>query len=277
MKSKSRNITAKNHDGLIDQIIREIYSIDQMATNNPIVKKKANELRGSSRSDTIKKCFDYVWKTVSYCDDPKGMEHITSPWILISGQKTCEDCESMVLLISSLLRINGITTRYKVISWKDPKDLRFTHIVLEAKDGNKWVVLDPTMKNAGFNHTVKANRTKLYRSPMPELELKTLSDKPCACKGSCNRCSGLRKGMPEININIGNQHSNSQSGSNNIDVTQRLLHQLGVKNPNENVVVDEVLKKDKITFPDAVNGRGHKQLYSTITAGEKIYKYPERY
>jgi len=279
MKSNSRNIKSKNHDGLIDQIIQEIYRIDQIATDNPVVMKKAEELRGKNKSETIKNCFDYVWKTVSYCDDPKGMEHITSPWLLITGQKKCEDCESMVLLLSSLLRINGIKTRYKVVSWKDKSDLRFTHIVLEAKDGNNWLVLDPTMKSAGFNHSVTPNREKRYRTPMESLELKTLSDKPCACNSSrrCG-CNNRSRAIPEININIGNQHSNSNSNSGNVDIRQDLLQKLGLMPKDNSIVVDKVVeaKEKEILVPNQT-GKGHKQLYSTVVAGDKVYKYPERY
>ncbi|MCW8966799.1 MAG: transglutaminase-like domain-containing protein, partial [Candidatus Pacearchaeota archaeon] len=154
MKKSTKKIKAKNHDGLIDIIIDKIYQIDSTATKNPVVVKKAKELKGKTKSETIKNCFEYVYKNVKYCDDPAGTEHITSPWLLIEKKKTCEDCESMVLLLSSLLRANGIKTRYKVLSWKNPKDLRFSHIVLEADDNGKWLILDATMKSAGYGHTV---------------------------------------------------------------------------------------------------------------------------
>lgn len=263
-----------------------------MATKNPIVLKKAKELRKSSDEETIKSCFNYVWQKVTYCDDPRGMEHITSPWLLITGERTCEDCESMVLLLSSLLRLNGIKTRYKVVSWKNPNDLRFTHIVLEALDNKEWLVLDPTMKGAGYKNSVKPNRQKIYRSPVEKLEIKTLSDKPCRCgnyQSRCRSCNSNSRNMPAININIGNQHTNSQANSNNADLKQSLYSQNVsgsrklpststelVGNNNESPIkVDEILNKD---LPITVGKlKGHKQLFSEITTSKKEYKYPERY
>jgi hypothetical protein len=277
MKKSSKKITSSTHDGLIDQIIEKIKSIDRLATDNPVVLKKAKELRGKSESETIKNCFQYVHRTVAYCDDPAGTEHITSPWLLISGQKTCEDCESMVLLLSSLLRANGIKTQYMVLSWKDPKDLRFSHIVLQAKDGGSWITLDPTMKEAGYGHTVTPNRKKIYGSPMPKLDLITLSDKPnCRCGGSCNNCRRRPSGTPAININIGNTSSHSANNNNKTDITQRLLSQLTGKAPKE----ETMLEIDKIIdnkLPVSAKKQGHEQLFSTIKTSNKTYNYFERY
>jgi hypothetical protein len=278
MKKDTKVISSKSHDGLIDIIINKLYQIDKTATKNPVVVGKAKELKGKNKTETIKNCFEYVYKTVTYCDDPRGTEHITSPWLLISGQKTCEDCESMVLLLSSLLRINGIKTRYKVISWKSKVDKRFSHIVLEAEDSNKWIILDPTMKSAGYGHTVTPNRTKTYSSPMPELDLVTLSDNPtalkkCRCRGRCNSCN--RNSTPPINniINIGN-HSNSSN-------KQSLSQILGIAQNDPLAELNNDNNGNELTELEKANAqktRGHKQLYSTITSSDgKVYKYPELY
>jgi hypothetical protein len=277
MKKSSKIIKSNTHDGLIDQIIDKIKSIDRLATDNPVVLKKAKELRGKSDSETLKNCFQYVHRTVAYCDDPAGTEHITSPWLLISGQKTCEDCESMVLLLSSLLRANGIKTQYMVLSWKDPKDLRFSHIVLQAQNGGSWITLDPTMKEAGYGHTVTPNRKKIYGSPMPKLDLITLSDKPnCKCQGTCNNCRRRPQGVPAININIGNSHS--ANNNNKTDIAQKLLSQLYGNAPQEEATldVDKIIDK-KLPIPADAKKNGHEQLYSTIIADGKVYKYYERY
>lgn len=274
MKKDKKKITADNHDGLIDIIINKIYEIDALATKHPVVVKKAKSLRGKTKEETIKKCFDYVHNTVSYCDDPAGTEHITSPWLLIQGKKKCEDCESMVLLLSSLLRINGIKTRYKVVSWKDPKDKRFSHIILEADNNGSWLILDPTMKSGGYGKSVTPNRQKIYASPMANLDLVTLSNNPmqtpCKCKGRCNNCRRGSK-VPPINniINIGNTSTFSNQ--------QDLRQSLGIA-PNETtLVIDE--QGNKKTIPNNVNKNiGHKQLYGTVTtANGKVFKYPERY
>lgn len=277
MKKQSKKITAKTHDGLIDIIISKIYEIDSLATKHPVVVKKAKELKGKTTEETIKNCFKYVYQTVRYCDDPVGTEHITSPWLLITKKRKCEDCESMVLLLSSLLRINGVKTRYKVISWKDPDDLRFTHIVLEAQNNGSWIILDPTMKSGGYGKSVTPNRTKIYNSPMAELDLVTLSNNASQSKCRCgSRCNNCRRGasIPPINniINIGNTTHSSFANE------QNLKSILGVAPASETTLLIDKESGAKLDKNLIDKSRGHKQLYSVITGKDgQIYKYPERY
>lgn len=295
MPKVKTKLKAKDHDGIIDQIVQQLKKLSDEAVQHPKVIREAKSLKGSSKNETLRNCFDYVWQKVPYCDDPKGQEFITAPWALIEGKKNCEDCESMVCLLSSLLRINGFKTREKVLSWKNPKDLRFTHIVLEAYN-KRWIILDPTMKQSGFGNTAIPNREKTYEVNMPSLDMVTLSDKPsykCKCKGKCRRCRGKssrqfnNSNQPVINVNVGNTSKD------------KLMQRLGFDKSNRQSVgrLDEVVDSQKNSnadeYMDQLNSENKKVDYKgshiskpkkkrkvrygvpeyTITTGGKTYRY----
>ncbi len=219
---KTQIAESTSHDGIIDKIVSEMYRLINRDRLDEVIILKARELKGKTTDESIKNIYNYVVRLVPYKLDPEGIEQLTAPIHLVNGNKKGEDCDGMVMIISVLLSALGIKNRIKVISWRA---LEFTHVVLEAYNGNRWIELDATMKASGYDvkrkvigriqnqDSTQINRFKLYENPM-KLEISTLEDNAqslqccggggmadCGCKGKCG-CKGRKKDPTNQNINV---------------------------------------------------------------------------
>lgn len=209
------------HDGLITDIVKELIRLDLRDRKHPLVQSTAKKLKRNSEIETIRAAFDYVVRLVPYKSDPPDREHIVAPIHLIAGNVVGEDCESMVLLLSTLLNVLGIETKYTVLAWRKRQ---FTHVILKAKTKNGWIELDPTQGSKGFGHSIppdKIIRSKDYGVPKMEMKVQTLEDRylsdcgcsqalsdcggKCGCGGKCK--GGSSKPTNQNIINIGNEVS----------------------------------------------------------------------
>jgi hypothetical protein len=226
-------------------VVNELIRIDLRDRKHPLVQSTAKKLKRNSDIETVKAAFDYVVRLVPYKSDPADREHITAPIHLIAGNVVGEDCESMVLLLSTLLNVLGIETKYTVLAWRKRQ---FTHVILKAKTSRGWIELDPTQGAKGFGQSIpkeKIIRSKDYGVPKMEMKVQTLEDRympnvdylnDCGCNshlsdcgGKCG-CGGKCKGSSskptnQNIINIGNEISKvlglTGSGQNTERVIER--------------------------------------------------------
>lgn len=240
------------HDQLITDVINEMIRLDIRDRKNKTVQQIAYSLRSSTKLQTIKNVYNYVINKVPYKSDPPDREHITAPIHLINGNVVGEDCESMVLLLSTLLNFLGIETKYVVIAWRK---YQFTHVILKAKVKDKWLILDPTQGPAGYGRSVPPNkiiRQKEYKVPKMKMTVETLEDRltNCGCLSDCGgRCGcggkcGKKKSNPTNQniINIGNEITELLGNNGNNGRTIEKYFEKPVPYP----VVEEKLIKERI-------------------------------
>lgn len=133
-----------------------IHQLVRDGRADPVVRRQAFRIlqqAGVAERDytgIIRAIHQWVQRHVYYMHDPSGVELLTQARVLlaqIAQGEAVEDCDSFVLLEQSLLQSVGIPSRSVI--WKaDPRDpTQWSHITLEAHDGQRWVPLDPIMKN----------------------------------------------------------------------------------------------------------------------------------
>jgi transglutaminase-like putative cysteine protease len=134
-----------------------IHRIVREARQDPRVRETAirilREARVPERNRMaiITAIHKWVQRHVRYEFDPVGVETFTTPEVMLRqiDQRgyAVEDCDGMVILEHSLLNSVGIDTNSVIVKVdkKDPQ--QWSHILLEAWDGKKWVSLDPIMKD----------------------------------------------------------------------------------------------------------------------------------
>jgi transglutaminase-like putative cysteine protease len=118
--------------------------------NHPTVRQKAVEVvRGFSSRDKqgqINAILDWVKKNVDFRGEYK--ELLQTPVVTIQIQ--AGDCDDHSMLISSLLKTLGFSTRFNTVA-ADPTDPeQFTHVFCEVLDPTtqQWTALDSTVKNS---------------------------------------------------------------------------------------------------------------------------------
>lgn len=220
-------------DCFTDTIVKAMWRLSNRDSKNPVIIKRAKSLKGKTLNESIRNIFNYTVRKVPYVSDPDGYEEITAPIHLEQGTKTDKygnkvdggDCDCQVTFITSLLSAIGIKSRIITLAWRREE---FTHVILEAFDGKKWIILDPTKGFAGFGKTIPKSedlvkrRIKKYGNPMTDIV--TLEDcgcrsnsnlSDCGCKGRCGGKGGCGKGRPKnynnnvTNVNIGNDIAES--------------------------------------------------------------------
>lgn len=286
------------HDGLIQAILQEMERVEINNRKHPLVHQTARKLKRSTDLETAKAAFDYVVAKVPYKSDPPDREHIVAPIQLISGNVVGEDCESMVLLLSTLLNVLGIETKYNVIAWRKRQ---FTHVILKAKINNQWVKLDPTRGAEGFGKSVPQNkiiREKDYGVRKMEMKVETLEDNTgrylsdCSCLDTLSDC-GSKCGCGG---KCGSKKTNTPTNQNiNIIPIGNTLEQLFNQNgtPGRDRVIEknipqpypvEIEKKVPWMMPDALTRERVEQIarnsdvpVRVLQTQEQDYIYKEWY
>lgn len=283
------------HDGLITDVVNELIRIDLRDRKHPLIQSTAKKLKRNSEMETIRAAFDYVVRLVPYKSDPPDREHIVAPIHLIAGNVVGEDCESMVLLLSTLLNVLGIETKYTVLAWRKRQ---FTHVILKAKTKNGWIELDPTQGSKGFGHSIppdKIIRSKDYGVPKMEMKVQTLEDRylsDCGCSqalsdcgGKCGcggKCRGGSSKPTNQNINIipiGNELRQLFGGNTPSRDTERVIEK---EIPKPYPVIKEKIVKQMI--PDALTRERvesivkHKDVPVRVVQGKgQDYIYRDMY
>jgi hypothetical protein len=95
------------------------------------------------RGETIA-VHEWVKKHLRYVKDPLWYEFVTYPETL-AFERNDGDCDDHVVLEAALLGALGIPTRFVVYAFKNAA--QFAHVAMHANVDNKWMPLDPIVKN----------------------------------------------------------------------------------------------------------------------------------
>ncbi len=99
-----------------------------------------------------RKIFEFCRDEVKYVFDPNGVELIESPLVILENRVA--DCDSIVVLLGSLLEAIGLPCRFVTIKADMQRPGDYSHVFLECQipgwGGTKWVAMDATMPNKPF-------------------------------------------------------------------------------------------------------------------------------
>ena len=120
------------------------------------------DVRERDKLTEAKSVFKWVQSKVRYTYDPKGLETIQTPKVLLEDiankGRAYGDCDDFTVLIGSLLRGLGHTIRIKAVSFKPSMTL--SHVYLEDNINNKWIVLDGIKKDESMGwESSRVNRS----------------------------------------------------------------------------------------------------------------------
>lgn len=88
---------------------------------------------------------NWVRDNVRYTRDTHGQETLLTPEYMISGKPGSMngDCDDKAMLVAALLGAVGIPSRFVVVGVTPD---RYSHVYLQAKPKDRWIALDPIMR-----------------------------------------------------------------------------------------------------------------------------------
>ena len=154
-----------------DDTVREMIRLIRSGSKNAEVQRIARSLKSKSDSDYdyLKNAHNLVVDTIEYRHDTwKGedAEVVASARLTLAGDMNYGDCDDMVVALATLLKLNNIPVRIKVVAWKPQYKDQFTHVYLLAyvPSLDVWIPCDPvrdaTLHESGFGWEV----TPVYKS-----------------------------------------------------------------------------------------------------------------
>jgi transglutaminase-like putative cysteine protease len=125
------------------------------------VRAIALQLQKKSRTDVeyYERCHNYVATHIRYKKDTwNGEDHevVTNARHTLAGVRPWGDCDDMAIALCTLLKLNRIPCRIKIVAWKIDKKDQYTHVYCMAymKSVKAWVPADPvrdsTIGKSGF-------------------------------------------------------------------------------------------------------------------------------
>lgn len=115
--------------------------------------KLAQALKGSSRYETVKNIYDFIFDHIQYELDPPGSEQVRSIRRLIADKKG--DCDCFANAIANLLTNLNIPFAFRIAAYKGSSDYSHIYIVV-PKSGNDlsngYYTIDPVVHR--FNYEV---------------------------------------------------------------------------------------------------------------------------
>lgn len=122
----------------IDQLRKIVYG----SLNQPTVRNLASALTFglNNPTDKVQAIYNWVKRRIRYVPESAGRDVALRPETTIG--LSAGDCEDHAMLISTLAKLSGIQTRFKVIS-RDGN--LYTHIFSEALVNGRWIPLDTTI------------------------------------------------------------------------------------------------------------------------------------
>jgi hypothetical protein len=154
--------------------------------------KLAQELKGSTREQTVKNIFWWLHDHIQYNQDAQGIEQLREPAVSFAHRKTGIDCDCFAIFASSLLLNSGIDHHIQMC--KIAPDDWFKHVyVVVPKQANQsissrnnyWVV-DPCLHQ--FDQ-MAPKVTQTYSQIMRTTHLSGL-DASCKCTNPSNFQNG---------------------------------------------------------------------------------------
>lgn len=133
-------------------VLAEMENLVTQGMKDPLVQSIAQSLTGASWSDTLENDFVYLKKRVPYIQDPPDIERITSARLTV-GKGMGEDCDGQSVAVATVLALQGIPSKFRVIAWRKPE---FTHVFTVAYPGDpRETILDLTQDRINKTYPYK--------------------------------------------------------------------------------------------------------------------------
>jgi hypothetical protein len=162
-------------EGANRKTVDVMIKLARNAAKNPKVQQLARKIVENIKSHNfLEECQvlgAWVQKNVRYVRDPRGLEQLTTPEVLVDrlkkGEKLFGDCDDMSLLLASLILCVGARPYFAIVKYYSRWGA-FNHIYLVVYERNgknpiKRLSLDPILKTKPIGFEVKS----LYREEIP--------------------------------------------------------------------------------------------------------------
>ena len=131
--------------------------------------KLAQALKGSSRYETVKNIYDFIFDHIQYELDPPGSETVRSLRRLVADKKG--DCDCFASAIANLLLNQNIPFAFRIAAYKGSSDYSHIYIVV-PKSGNDlsngYYTIDPVVHR--FNYEVPFTTKKDFGMNLKSLD-----------------------------------------------------------------------------------------------------------
>ncbi|MBL7999509.1 MAG: transglutaminase domain-containing protein [Candidatus Kapabacteria bacterium] len=159
MKVKRRELRA-GLAGTLDTV-DEMKRLVLLGMEDEGVRALAARLKKESRTDVeyYERCHTYVATHIRYKKDKyNGESHevVTNARHTLVGARPFGDCDDMTIALCTLLKLNRIPCRIKIVAWKKEMKDQYTHVYCMAymRSLKAWVPADPvrdaTIGKSGF-------------------------------------------------------------------------------------------------------------------------------
>jgi len=149
-----KDVPLAGGDAGIRQTLRELSRLANQGRSSPVVIRTAQQVtRGlSGERQQAEAIFKFV-QGIPWHPDPDMVEHVVTPELLIRNHiegTGREDCESLTLLLSTMLSVIAVRNQFLVISIRPDQDMH--HILLEALIEGRWVPMEPSLKDVQMGY-----------------------------------------------------------------------------------------------------------------------------
>lgn len=134
----------------ITNTVDKIHHIIKASMYNPYIRKWAEKIIGEippgpqHQMEEVRAIGDFVKYNVRYTKDPRGLEYIQTPPVLLQmierGETPMGDCDDMTTLSLSLLKSIGYPVATKIASYRPDK--KYSHIYGLVFVNNQWLPID---------------------------------------------------------------------------------------------------------------------------------------
>lgn len=180
---KNENVKSNNADPEQDTVPMMMRYVRRQQWQG---KKLAQALRGSTREQTVRNIYNFIFKHIQYELDPTGSEQVRSLRRLVADRKG--DCDCFSNAIANLLLNLDIPFAFRIARYKASNDWSHIYIVVPKSGSslaNGYYTIDPVVHR--FNYETPFSDKKDFA-----MNLKSL-DGLGACNTDGKRKDGKRK------------------------------------------------------------------------------------
>lgn len=122
--------------GTTKDIISEV--IDCYKESKDLTRNVALQLIGTDLYETCFNDWLFVKRNIGYIEDPEGMQFVKTP--AVTWYDKFSDCKSYSILLGSLLYNQGISFKFRFVSYEKDKIPTHVYVIVPAADGE--IILD---------------------------------------------------------------------------------------------------------------------------------------
>lgn len=219
---------------------------------NGQTKAIAQQLKGSTREQTARNIWNFLYNHVQYTTDNPSREQLRQPLRTWADRKRGVDCDCYSIFISSVLTNLGIPHAFRIAGYKGDYQHVYVIVPKSGTDYSSYYTIDPVVDR--FNYEVPPAKKKDYSMKVTMLN----------GIGACDPAqSGSTAQARPINF-----VSNDQLEKNNLVSTEQVLKELNI--PYATVVDDEnnpmvmaSTKQGDVQFPTILTTEQAEQLKAT--------------